>query len=151
MQAGSCAPIRGAVVDIWHADTSGQYSGYQRQGDDGTDTSGETFLRGLQVTDANGLVEFETIYPGWYPGRTVHIHFKAYTDERRFIASQMYFPDDMTDTVYMAEPYSAGGPRSTTNEKDNLPTDDPAQRALTGHVKRNEGGYVASLPIGNAR
>ena len=151
VEAGSCAPIRDAVVDVWHSDASGQYSGYRGQGDDGTDTSGETFLRGMQVTDVNGLVEFETIYPGWYPGRTVHIHFKIYTGERRFITSQMYFPDEVTDTVYLAEPYSARGPRSTTNENDSLIIDDPAHRDLMGHVTRNGDAYVASLTIGIVR
>ena len=151
VEAGSCAPIRDAVVDIWHPDAAGQYSGYRGQGDDGTDTSGETFLRGMQISDANGLVEFETIYPGWYPGRTVHIHFKAYTDERDFVTSQMYFPDDITDVIYLAEPYSARGPRSTTNENDNILVGDPAKRALLGHVTQDGDAYVVSLTIGVVR
>ena len=117
VEAGSCEPIRDAVVDIWHPDPAGQYSGYRGPGDDGADTSGETFLRGMQITDANGLVEFVTIYPGWYPGRTVHVHIKAYTDQRSLVTSQMYFPDDITDIVYLAEPYSARGPRSTRMSK----------------------------------
>ena len=75
VEAGSCAPIGGASVDIWHTDAYGRYSGFRGPGDDGADTSGETFLRGTflrgtflqgtQVTDVDGLVEFETIYPGW--------------------------------------------------------------------------------------
>ena len=93
MEAGSCAPIAGAMVDIWHTDGYGRYSGFRGQGSDGADTTGETFLRGTQVTDGDGLVEFETIYPGWYPGRTAHIHFKAYTEEgvwcRRSCISRM--------------------------------------------------------------
>ncbi len=151
VEAGSCAPIRDAVVDIWHPDAAGQYSGYRRQGDDGTDTSGETFLRGKQITDANGLVEFETIYPGWYPGRTVHIHFKAYEDDRSFVTSQMYFPDDITDVIYLAEPYSARGPRSTTNENDGILMGDPAKRALLGHLTQDGDRYVVSLTIGVVR
>ena len=151
VEAGSCAPIRDAVVDIWHPDAAGQYSGYRGQGDDGTDTSGETFLRGMQITDANGLVEFETIYPGWYPGRTAHIHFKAHTDERTFVTSQMYFPDDITDVIYLAEPYSARGPRSTTNDNDTLFIGDSANRTLLGHVTQNGDGYVVSLTIGIVR
>ena len=112
VHADSCRPIPDAVVDIWHADAVGQYSGYRGQGDDGSDTSGETFLRGIQVTDAEGLAEFDTIYPGSYSGRTVHIHFKAYTDERSFITSQMYFPDEATDAVFTAEPYASRGPQA---------------------------------------
>ena len=151
VEAGSCEPLRDAVVDIWHPDAAGQYSGYRGQGDYGTNTSGETFLRGTQITDADGLVEFATIYPGWYPGRTVHIHFKAYTDQRSFVTSQMYFPDDITDIIYLAEPYSARGPRSTRNENDGTLTGDTANRALLGQVTKNGDGYVVSLTIGVVR
>lgn len=151
VEAGSCAPIGDAIVDIWHTDAIGQYSGYRGQGDDGADTTGETFLRGRQITDANGRVEFETIYPGWYPGRTVHIHFKAFTDERDLIASQMYFPDDISDAVFEAEPYSARGSRRTTNENDSVGRDETAQQALMGRITRNDNGYVATLTVGVAR
>lgn len=143
VQAGSCHPIRDAVVDIWHADAVGQYSGYKGQGDDDTDTTGETFLRGIQVTNANGLAEFETIYPGSYRGRTVHIHFKAYTREQRFITSQLYFPDDTTDAVHLAEPYSTRGPRGTTNADDRI-----FSRDLVGRVTPYADGYLASLVVG---
>ena len=143
VQAGSCHPIRDAVVDIWHADAVGQYSGYRGQGDDDTDTTGETFLRGIQVTNANGLAEFETIYPGSYHGRTVHIHFKAYTSEQRFITSQLYFPDDTTDAVHLAEPYSTRGPRGTTNADDRI-----FSRDLVGRVTPYADGYSASLVVG---
>ena len=151
VEAGSCEPIRDAVVDIWHPDAAGQYSGYRGQGDNGADTSGETFLRGMQITDANGLVEFVTVYPGWYPGRTVHIHIKAYTDQRSFVTSQMYFPDDITDIIYLAEPYSVRGPRSTRNENDGILTGDTTKRALLGQVRQNGDGYVVSLTIGVVR
>ena len=143
VHADSCQPIRDAVVDIWHADAVGQYSGYRGQGDDGSDTSGETFLRGIQVTDAEGLAEFETIYPGAYSGRTAHIHFKAYTDERSFITSQLYFPDETTDAVFTAEPYAARGARRTTNANDGIFRAD-----LLAQVTPDAGGYVASLTVG---
>ena len=137
-------------MDIWHTDAEGQYSGFGGQGDDGTDTSGETFLRGTQITDANGLVEFETVYPGWYPGRTAHIHFKAYTDEGSLVSSQMYFPDDISDAVYAAEPYSVRGVRRTTNDNDGL-TRNPASRALLGNVMESGDGYVVSMVVGVER
>ena len=143
VHADSCQPIRDAVVDIWHADAVGQYSGYRGQGDDGTDTSGETFLRGIQVTDAEGLAEFDTIYPGSYSGRTVHIHFKAYTDERSFITSQLYFPDEATDVVFTGEPYASRGPRRTTNANDGIFNAD-----LLARVTHDADGYVASLTVG---
>jgi protocatechuate 3,4-dioxygenase beta subunit len=151
VEAGSCEPIRDAVVDIWHPDAAGQYSGYRGPGDDGADTLGETFLRGMQITDANGIVEFETIYRGWYPGRTVHVHIKAYADQRSLVTSQMYFLDDITDIVYLAEPYSARGPRSTRNENDGILTGDTTIRALLGQVRQNGDGYVVSLTIGVVR
>ena len=151
VEAGTCVPIPDAVVDIWHPDAVGQYSGFRGQGDDNSDTSGESFLRGKQTTDANGLVEFETIYPGWYPGRTVHIHFKAYTDERTFVTSQMYFPDDVSDDVFLAEPYAARGPRRVTNANDGLFNSVPANEALMGAVTQNDDGYAVSLSIGVER
>ena len=150
VEAGSCAPIGDASVDIWHTDAEGQYSGFGGQGDDGADTSGETFLRGTQITDANGLVEFETVYPGWYPGRTAHIHFKAYTDEGSLVSSQMYFPDDISDAVYAAEPYSVREVRRTTNDNDGL-TRNPASRALLGNVMESGDGYVVSMVVGVER
>ena len=150
VEAGSCAPIGDASVDIWHTDAAGQYSGFGGQGDDGADTSGETFLRGTQITDANGLVEFETVYPGWYPGRTAHIHFKAYTDEGSLVSSQMYFPDDISDAAYAAEPYFVRGVRRTTNDNDGL-TRNPASRALLGNVMESGDGYVVSMVVGVER
>ena len=150
-RAGSARRSPDAVVDIWHPDAVGQYSGFRGQGDDNSDTSGESFLRGKQTTDANGLVEFETIYPGWYPGRTVHIHFKAYTDERTFVTSQMYFPDDVSDAVFLKEPYAARGPRRVTNANDGLLNGVPASEALMGAVTQNGDGYAVSLSIGVER
>ena len=149
--AGSCEPIRDVFVDIWHTDAAGQYSGYPGQGDDRADTSGETFLRGRQVTDAEGRVEFETIYPGWYPGRTVHIHFRAFTSEGRLIASQLYFPDEVSDAVFESEPYSARGPRGTRNTNDSVGRDDADQQALMGQLTENDDGYVVSLTVGVVR
>lgn len=149
--AGSCEPIRDVFVDIWHTDAAGQYSGYPGQGDDRADTSGETFLRGRQVTDAEGRVEFETIYPGWYPGRTVHIHFRAFTSEGRLIASQLYFPDEISDVVFESGPYSARGPRGTRNTNDSVGRDDTDQQALMGQLTENGEGYVVSLTVGVVR
>jgi len=151
VEAWSCEPIRDVFVDIWHTDAAGQYSGYPGQGDDRADTSGETFLRGRQVTDAEGRVEFETIYPGWYPGRTVHIHFRAFTSEGRLIASQLYFPDEVSDAVFESEPYSARGPRGTRNTNDSVGRDDADQQALMGQLTENGEGYVVSLTVGVVR
>src|SRR2546423_293933 len=71
LNVATCSPIKGAAVDIWHADAAGNYSGF------GAGSSSRTFLRGIRKTDANGLAAFTTIYPGWYSGRAVHIHVKV--------------------------------------------------------------------------
>src|SRR5581483_5836854 len=73
-----CSPLPGALVDIWHCDAAGVYSDVKDAGL-GFNTAGKKFLRGYQMTDANGAAQFTTIYPGWYPGRAVHIHFKIRT------------------------------------------------------------------------
>ena len=150
VEAGSCEPIGGATVDIWHTDAAGHYSGYPGQGDDRADTSGETFLRGRQITDANGLVEFETIYPGWYPGRTVHIHFKAFGD-RWSLASQLYFPDEVSDAVFAREPYAARGSQDTPNPDDSILARDLQDHALMGQVTESGSGYAVSLTVGISR
>ena len=74
VDSSDCRPIKDAIVDVWQADAGGVYSGYINQG---VDTTGQTYLRGIQVTDTNGRAKFRTIYPGIYPGRVPHIHFKV--------------------------------------------------------------------------
>ncbi len=113
-----CTPLAGAMVDVWHCDAAGVYS------DSGGNTAGRKFLRGHQVTDASGAVRFTTIYPGWYPGRAVHIHFKvritagpALGNE---ITSQLYFDEAVTDRVYARAPYSVHGKRTQRNNEDGL-------------------------------
>ncbi len=144
VEAGSCGPVAGATIDLWHTDASGVYSGYPDQGDD---TTGETFLRGKQVTDANGIVQFETIYPGWYPTRAVHIHLMAYTDEVHLVTSQFYFPDAVSEAVYQTEPYAARGPHPVTNDDDGIFPGDTVDNSLIGHVTENGEGYIISLSV----
>ena len=91
VNASTCKPIKNAVVDIWHCDAVGTYSGVQ--GNSGT------FMRGLQRTDANGVATFRTVYPGWYMGRTVHIHVKVHLGGSVVHTGQLFFPDTVTDTV----------------------------------------------------
>jgi protocatechuate 3,4-dioxygenase beta subunit len=117
----ACTPLIGAVVDIWQCDAFGVYSDV-RDIDGLFDTRGKQFLRGYQVTDASGMARFITIYPGWYPGRTVHIHFKVRTEPEAALGyeftSQLYFDDAITDRVYARPPYSARGQRSVRNDED---------------------------------
>ncbi len=119
LNAGNCGPLPGAQVDIWHCDATGVYSDVQ---DPWFNTTGQKFLRGHQITDMRGGARFVTIYPGWYPGRTVHLHFKIRTNpsaSRSFdFTSQLYFDDTITDRVLSAPPYAARGPRTTRNRQD---------------------------------
>jgi protocatechuate 3,4-dioxygenase beta subunit len=118
-----CIPLIGAIVDIWHCDAEGQYSDVN-DGGQGFNTTGKKFLRGYQTTDANGRVQFTTIYPGWYQGRTVHIHFKIREDLTSATAweftSQLYFNDTLTDQVHAQQPYAARGQRDTRNSADGI-------------------------------
>ena len=91
-----CEPVANAVVDIWHCDAGGAYS-----------EQGHPFLRGVQTTDRDGIAEFTTIYPGWYSGRTVHIHAKVHLDSSTVLTTQVFFDDAVTDEVFAAAPYDA--------------------------------------------
>jgi protocatechuate 3,4-dioxygenase beta subunit len=146
-----CAPIRDAVVEAWHADADGVYSGFNRSAGNLADTAGETFLRGYQVSDDNGRVEFDSIYPGWYPGRTVHIHLKVILDGTRLLTTQLYFPDELTDAVHALEPYNARGARDTTNGADSIFTGGGSDsESLILDVAVDETGYVGALVLGIA-
>lgn len=118
----TCTPIANARVDVWHCDAGGIYSGYAGQGDDRTaSTEGQRYLRGTQPTNADGLATFATIYPGWYPGRTPHIHVKAFLDDKTVLTGQIYFPDDMSARIYRANaPYNARPRPDQTNQTDFL-------------------------------
>ena len=116
-----CLPLAGAMVDVWHCDALGVYSDVA---DPGFDTSGQKFLRGFQSTDADGIARFQTIYPGWYRGRTVHIHFKIRADAGNGSAydftSQLFFDDALSDAVFAQQPYAAKGERGTRNADDGI-------------------------------
>lgn len=115
---GACNPLPNAIVDIWHCDAQGAYSGYDREG-----TGGQTFLRGFQRTDEYGEARFTTIYPGWYRGRTTHIHVKVRTgvdDEAYEFTSQVYFDDAVSDEVFATEHYTRGSERDRNNDNDGI-------------------------------
>ena len=121
-QSNGCAPIQGAAVDLWHCDAKGLYSGYPGQGDShNVNTTGQTFLRGTQLTDAEGKVRFTTIYPGYYRGRTTHAHFKVHLPGNLMVTtSQLYFPENITQAVYNTSAYSARGQKDTSNSSDGI-------------------------------
>jgi protocatechuate 3,4-dioxygenase beta subunit len=115
-----CGPLAGAIIDMWHCDAAGIYSSVQdeRFGN----TVGQSFLRGYQVTDASGVAKFTTIYPGWYEGRAVHIHFKirvpSVSGTAYEFTSQLFFDEAVTDRVHASASYAATGRRSTLNSTD---------------------------------
>lgn len=135
----ACAPVAGALVDVWHADAGGDYSAFT-DGSAGDDAGpGTTFLRGTQAADAAGIVEFTTVYPGWYPGRAVHVHVKAHLDGRTVLTSQLYFPEDVTDQVHQQAPYVDRGRRDTLNGDDGIAGDPAARGNLLATAPAGEG------------
>ncbi|MEM9515262.1 MAG: hypothetical protein AAGA42_10435 [Actinomycetota bacterium] len=121
----TCQPIPGAEVEIWHADATGDYSSYLDNGTGKDEGEGTTFLRGFQTADANGIVEFQTIYPGWYNGRAVHIHTSARVAGGEVLTAQLYFDEPYTEQVYLDGPYAEFGSPDTTWSTDSL-ADNPA-------------------------
>jgi protocatechuate 3,4-dioxygenase beta subunit len=119
----ACSPLTGAVVDLWQCDAAGVYSDV-RDTQGRFDTREKKFLRGHQLTNAAGGVEFRTIFPGWYQGRTPHVHFKVrlYAGAQRTFefTSQLYFEESVIDRVYAFAPYDSRGPRSTRNDRDGI-------------------------------
>ncbi|MCC5645158.1 intradiol ring-cleavage dioxygenase [Nostoc sp. CHAB 5824] len=142
-----CTPRAGAIVDIWHCDALGVYSDVA---DPDFSTIGKKFLRGYQVTGANGTVQFTTIYPGWYQGRTVHIHFKVRTDapsaQSYEFTSQLYFDDLITDQVHTQTPYASKGQRKLKNAEDGIFQDGGEQMLLK--LTKTSLGYAATFDIG---
>ena len=138
VSTSSCKPIKGAAVDIWHADASGVYSGVA--GNTGT------FMRGIQKTDRSGVAVFDTIYPGWYQGRAVHIHVKVHVGGNVVHTGQLFFPDALTEQVYKAAPYRARGNPNVTDAADSIYRNG-GSRSLLRPVKSGS-GYVGSMVMG---
>jgi protocatechuate 3,4-dioxygenase beta subunit len=147
LRAGSCAPLAGAHVDIWHCDAMGVYSGVE---DQGFNTVGQSFLRGYQITDAAGEARFQTIYPGWYSGRAVHIHFKIRTDpeaeQGHDFTSQVYFDDELTAQILSRKPYAAKTGRHDRNADDGIFARGGDQLVLA--TRPSGDGYAARFEVG---
>jgi protocatechuate 3,4-dioxygenase beta subunit len=140
----------GVQVDIWHCDANGEYSDAPALGQ--SSTLGQDFLRGYQVSDANGRVSFTTIYPGWYPGRATHIHLRARVYDSAGnvtynYVSQLFFDDAFTDQVYARGPYNARGARGTRNSNDGIFRDAPVPPLAT-LSNRSDGGVHAEISLG---
>jgi protocatechuate 3,4-dioxygenase beta subunit len=150
IEAGSCMPISGARVDVWHCDARGIYSAFPGQGDaHNIDQSNKIFLRGTQLAGTSGWTEFKTIYPGWYDGRATHIHFKVFLDERTVLTGQTFFPDALNEFIYTNVPDYTGRPRQRVvlNTNDHIAADlDPGRLAYCA-VKEERERYVATLTL----
>ena len=138
VDASTCKAVKGASVDIWHADADGVYSGVQ--GNTGT------FLRGVQKTDRNGLAVFDTIYPGWYRGRAVHIHVKVHVGGNVVHTGQFFFSDALSDQVYKAAPYASRGNPDTTDASDSIYRNGGSKSLLK--VTKLGNGYMGSIVMG---
>jgi protocatechuate 3,4-dioxygenase beta subunit len=141
VNASTCKPIKGAAVDIWHADAGGVYSGF------GQGAANRTFMRGIQRTNAKGLALFRTVYPGWYQGRTVHIHVKVHLGGNLLHTGQLYFPDTVTDAVYRKAPYTSRPNRDVRNAADSIYRNG-GKRSQVSVTKNSAGVYVASIVMG---
>jgi protocatechuate 3,4-dioxygenase beta subunit len=143
----SCKPLSGAIVDIWHCNAEGVYSDVL---DRSFDTRGKNFLRGSQISNSNGIVQFVTIYPGWYDGRTAHIHFKiranSASQKSYEFTSQLYFDDSLTDGVYTQNVYAKRGERTMRNDRDGIYQG--GGKELTLRLKKDKDSYVANFDLG---
>jgi protocatechuate 3,4-dioxygenase beta subunit len=152
INASTCKPIKNAAVDIWHCDAGGVYSGFGGASTGGGPGGGSgptdklTFLRGIQRTNATGVATFQTIYPGWYRGRAVHIHVKVHVGGNVVHTGQFFFPDALTDVVYKRAPYSARGARDQRNPADSIFVNGGSKGMLA--VKKSGSGYVATIAMG---
>jgi protocatechuate 3,4-dioxygenase beta subunit len=140
LNASTCKPIKGAAVDIWHADAAGNYSGFS------SDTSSRTFLRGIQKTNAAGVAHFTTIYPGWYSGRAVHIHVKVHVGGSVVHTGQLFFPNALTDAVYKAAPYKSRGNPDTPNARDSIFVNGGKAGLLA--LRKSGAGYLGTIAMG---
>ena len=143
----NCDPIPNVLVDIWHCDKDGTYSGYAGQ-PGGVSTVGQSFLRGIQMTDAAGKSTFTSIYPGWYQGRVTHIHFKVRLTSTTYVTSQFCFPDSVNTAVYQTPLYVTKGQNSLTNATDNIfGSANPAGQVIAVTPNATTGGYDGTFTI----
>jgi protocatechuate 3,4-dioxygenase beta subunit len=147
VRAGDCATLANARVDVWHADAVGLYSGYERQsGVGGISTKpamGQQYLRGTQFTSPAGHVQFRTIFPSWYGGRTPHVHFKVFLGGNEVVASQIFFPDEISKEIFSSvEPYRQHASKRTT-----FNTNDPIKQGIHSNVTRQRGSYAATAVL----
>jgi protocatechuate 3,4-dioxygenase beta subunit len=192
LDAAKCVPLRNATVDIWHCDAVGVYSGFTAAGSGGGGRMGSNlrrgrgpddfgpggrppggpgrprtiddtrFLRGVQMTDERGMVEFTTVYPGWYQGRTIHVHLKVhlggsaanetYAGGHIAHTGQLFFPEDLTSEVAELSPYkSNSGVHRTLQSEDTVFRSQHGSSAMAGLERLNQGsnagGFLATATL----
>jgi protocatechuate 3,4-dioxygenase beta subunit len=143
VRQGDCATLANARVDVWQADALGLYSGYGNQSGVGgvpvQAAVGQQYLRGTQFTDKGGNVEFRTIFPSWYGGRTPHVHFKVFLGSKEVVASQIFFPDEINKEVFSQwQPY-----RDHVSKRRAFNDNDPIRQGVYSEVARLRGSYAA--------
>ena len=151
-----CTPRANAVVDVWHCDATGIYSGFESQstgangpgggpgggGGGRAPTDTKRYLRGSQITGADGIAQFVTIYPGWYRGRTVHVHVKVHIGNSQVVTTQLFFDEAVTRAVYASGPYATHTGQDTTNATDGI----FARANLLTPTKSGD-GYIAAINL----
>jgi protocatechuate 3,4-dioxygenase beta subunit len=146
---GSCKPLENAVVDVWHCDAGGRYSGFESASQGGPPGAGrtdeETYLRGAQATGADGIAQFRTIYPGAYPGRTTHVHVKVHLDRTTLLTTQLFFDEEINAAVHRAKPYDDGA-RDVSNDADGI-----FDESLVTTTRKDGDGYLSVINFDVAR
>jgi protocatechuate 3,4-dioxygenase beta subunit len=156
VDGATCDPLQGAAIDVWHCDANGNYSAApQSMRDAHRDAHGHLqpasnarFLRGRQISGTDGIVEFTTIYPGWYQGRTPHIHLKAFVREREVATTQLFFSDTLSRAVYQTAPYASHGQPDVTNRSDMILNQARGADGSWPKIDRAQDAITATLTIG---
>lgn len=153
---GSCTPLAGATVKIWHTDVRGVYSGMTPNpafcSENNPEYTSKNFSRGVRTSDANGVVYFDTVYPGWYPGRAIHIHFQVRdAGGTNYKISQLFFPESLTQSIFASHvDYTAFGQPNTPNSRDGVWNNVPAadrDRLMLDIARMTDGAMLASKVV----
>ena len=148
----SCQPVEGATVEIWHTRNSGLYSGTNDTGEfnvafctgGDADAQAHHYFRGIQTTDADGIVQFDTCFPGWYTSRTIHIHLQVMIGTDQYLVSQIFFPQDVITEIFAAHPdYSSFGQPDTSNTSDTVLPAASANDYLVSYERQSDGAMLA--------
>ncbi len=166
VKANTCQPVKGAIVEIWHCDAAGRYSGYPEHlsrkpadtmlflgpGDPNENVpavNGKTYLRGAQASDADGMLSFSTIVPGWYEPRVPHIHIKVFIGERSYLTTQLYFTDEFLNDIYTRHPdYVPHGTSPYHYNNDLVLGGNPNGNGLLLKPEKKGEGFDASFKLG---